>query len=110
MGDSATSNVPTLTLPAVGGMKPVIMRIVVDFPAPLGPRKPSTSPRSTEKEIPSTARFAPKAFAKLWTLIIVNYSASESRRMVEITNFDSVVNWFLTGCPLLWVLADGFGL
>src|SRR4051794_25987239 len=71
------------------------MRIVVDFPAPLGPRKPSTSPRSTEKEIPSTARFAPKAFAKLWTLIIVNYSASESRRMVEITNFDSVVNWFL---------------
>jgi hypothetical protein len=38
-------------------MKPVIMRIVVDLPAPLGPRKPSTSPRSTLKETPSTARF-----------------------------------------------------
>src|SRR5262249_54945220 len=29
--------------------------IVVDLPAPLGPRKPRTSPRATEKETPSTA-------------------------------------------------------
>src|SRR3954470_11743291 len=60
-----------LTRPPVGGMKPVIMRMVVDFPAPLGPRKPSTSPRSTENEIPSTARLEPKNLAKLLTLIIV---------------------------------------
>ena len=29
----------TLASPEVGGMNPVIMRMVVDFPAPLGPRK-----------------------------------------------------------------------
>ena len=34
------SNPPTETSPAVGGMNPVIIRIVVDFPAPFGPRKP----------------------------------------------------------------------
>src|ERR1017187_1142871 len=63
-------NPPTVTLPSVGGMKPVIMRIVVDLPAPFGPRKPSTSPRSTENETPSTARLAPKTFTKFSTLII----------------------------------------
>ena len=32
-------------------MNPVIIRIVVDFPAPFGPRKPSTSPFPTAKEL-----------------------------------------------------------
>jgi hypothetical protein len=36
------------------------MRIVVVFPAPFGPRKPTTFPRSTEKEIASTALTGPK--------------------------------------------------
>ena len=45
-------------LPAEGGMKPVIIRIVVDLPAPLGPRKPRTSPFSTVNETPFTALFA----------------------------------------------------
>src|SRR5256885_14401982 len=31
------------------------MRMVVDFPAPLGPRKPTTCPRSTANETWSTA-------------------------------------------------------
>src|SRR4030095_16350741 len=56
--------------PEVGGMKPVIMRMVVDLPAPFGPRKPSTSPRSTLKEMPSTARLGPKAFTRLSIWII----------------------------------------
>ena len=34
----------TLTVPADGAMKPAIIRIVVDLPAPLAPRNPSTSP------------------------------------------------------------------
>src|SRR5690242_659786 len=51
-------------------MKPVTMRMVVDLPAPLGPRKPSTSPFSTENEMPSTARFAPNALTRLSILII----------------------------------------
>ena len=32
-----------------------IMRIVVVLPAPLGPRKPKTSPGCTSKSMPSTA-------------------------------------------------------
>ena len=35
-----------LIRPSDGGMNPVIMRMVVDLPAPFGPRNPSTSPRS----------------------------------------------------------------
>ena len=45
-------------------MKPVTMRMVVDLPAPFGPRKPSTSPRSTLNETPSTARLAPNVFTR----------------------------------------------
>ena len=45
-------------------MKPVTMRMVVDLPAPFGPRKPSTSPRSTLNETPSTARFAPNVLTR----------------------------------------------
>src|ERR1043166_5567362 len=62
-------NPPTETSPAEGGMKPVIMRIVVDLPAPLGPRNPSTSPFSTVNETPLTAVIAPKDFLRLRTLI-----------------------------------------
>src|SRR6185503_10441168 len=54
----------------VGGMNPVSMRMVVDFPAPLGPRKPSTSPRSTENETSFTASFVPKLLTRFSTLII----------------------------------------
>src|SRR5215472_9998651 len=71
MGCSTMSKPPTVTVPSEGGINPVIIRIVVDLPAPFGPRKPSTSPRSTENEMPSTARLAPKSFTKFWTLIIV---------------------------------------
>jgi hypothetical protein len=35
------------------------MRIVVDLPAPLGPRKPVTTPGLTVKLRPSTATFPP---------------------------------------------------
>ena len=58
------SNSPILTVPAEGGMKPVTIRMVVDLPAPLGPRKPSTSPRSTVKETPFTATFGPNDLLK----------------------------------------------
>jgi hypothetical protein len=57
-------------VPEVGGMKPVTMRMVVDLPAPFGPRKPSTSPRSTENEMPSTARLAPKVLTRFSILIM----------------------------------------
>jgi hypothetical protein len=49
----------TVTLPEVGRSRPRIIRIVVDLPAPLGPRKPVTRPGSTVKVMPSTAAVAP---------------------------------------------------
>ena len=33
--------------PEVGGIRPVSMRMVVDFPAPFGPRNPKKQPRGT---------------------------------------------------------------
>src|SRR5215831_44714 len=71
IGFSCTSSPHTEIRPAVGGMKPVIMRMVVDLPAPLGPRKPSTSPLPTSNDTPSTARFGPKDLLRLSTLITV---------------------------------------
>ena len=50
----------TVTLPLLGGMYPVIIFIVVVFPAPLGPRNPKTSPGSTRKEMPVIAGKSPK--------------------------------------------------
>ena len=46
---------PTITAPLVGRRMPAIIRIVVVFPAPLGPSKPNSSPRGTSRSMPSTA-------------------------------------------------------
>ena len=46
----AMSKPATVTRPDVAVVKPAIMRIVVVLPAPLGPRKPTISPRSTVNE------------------------------------------------------------
>src|SRR5215510_13742754 len=69
IGFVCTSRPHTDTPPEVGGMKPVIMRMVVDLPAPLGPRNPSTSPLPTSNETPSTASFGPNDLLRLSTLI-----------------------------------------
>src|SRR5918997_6785037 len=50
----------TRSSPPVTGETQAIMRIVVVLPAPLGPRKPNTSPRCTVKSTPSTATSRPK--------------------------------------------------
>ena len=60
-----------LTSPLVGGRKPVTTRMVVDFPAPLGPRNPRTSPLFTVKERSSTAFLCPNCFVRLVTSIMV---------------------------------------
>src|SRR5215472_1889561 len=54
----------TIAVPPVGARKPVIIFIVVDLPAPLGPRNPSTSPRGTVKEMSSTAFSGPKCLTR----------------------------------------------
>src|SRR5262245_47162821 len=54
-GSLLTSTPPTTAVPAVGLSKPHNMRIVVDFPAPLAPRKPKISPGLTENDRSFTA-------------------------------------------------------
>src|SRR5579864_8304520 len=68
-GCVATSNPATVALPDVGGSKPHRMRMVVDLPAPFGPRKPKISPRFTSSETLSTATKSPKRLVKfsMWT-------------------------------------------
>src|SRR6516225_4641980 len=55
LGSFAMSMPPIFTWPAVGCRIPAIMRSVVVFPAPLGPRKPKSCPAGTCRSIASTA-------------------------------------------------------
>ena len=48
-----------VTRPADGGVSPVIIRRVVDLPAPFGPRKPVMVPGRHVKEMSSTAIWRP---------------------------------------------------
>src|ERR1700675_2014631 len=59
-----TSNPLTDALPEVGSSNPHRMRMVVDLPAPLGPRKPKISPRWTARLTWSTAVNVPKRLTK----------------------------------------------
>ena len=70
IGFSKTSKPATFTLPLLGGKTPVIIRMVVVLPAPLGPRKPTISPRATSKLTRSMAMTGPKYLLRSWTLII----------------------------------------
>src|SRR5258708_6398447 len=56
--------------PAEAGRKPVRMRMVVVFPAPLGPRKPRISPSFTEKFRPSIATRSRYLLVRFLTSII----------------------------------------
>ena len=53
----------TSTRPALGVRMPVSILIVVDFPAPFGPSKASSSPASTRSVTPSTAVLATRSGA-----------------------------------------------
>src|SRR5262249_33032180 len=71
MGCCMTSKPATCAAPDVGGRKHVRMRMVVVFPAPFGPRKPTICPFCTSKETSSTAMLRAYRFDRLSTLIIV---------------------------------------
>src|SRR5258705_3454216 len=60
----------TRTCPVVGSSRPAIIRIVVDLPAPLGPRKPVTMPGWTTKSRPSTASLSPYRLLRVSTSIM----------------------------------------
>src|SRR5215469_11509872 len=54
-----TSYPATVALPEVGVARVHKILIVVDLPAPFGPRKPNVSPGLTSKSIPRTASISP---------------------------------------------------
>src|ERR1700682_4771607 len=70
-GCSSTSQPATGAVPPVGGRKQVRTRIVVVFPAPFGPRKPTICPFSTSKEMLSTATVRAYRLVRPSTLIIL---------------------------------------
>src|SRR5919201_2433879 len=58
-GSCMTSTPATRATPAVGVSRVQSMEIVVDLPAPLGPRKPKISPACTSRSMPVTASRSP---------------------------------------------------
>ncbi len=64
MGSSRISTPFISAFPDVEEMYPVSIFMVVDLPAPFGPRKPSISPSFTVKVRLSTAFFAPYCFVR----------------------------------------------
>src|SRR6478736_6191578 len=60
-----------VAVPAVGRSRPRIIRIVVVLPAPLGPRKPVTTPGSMTQVKSSTARVRPNTLVSPDNSIIV---------------------------------------
>src|SRR5215218_7891823 len=64
-----TSNPQTVATPLVAGRNVVRMRIVVDLPAPFGPRNPTSSPGATWKSMRSTARTGPYLLHRFSTRI-----------------------------------------
>src|ERR1039458_5098977 len=64
-----TSKPATVACPEVGWASVQSILIVVDFPAPFGPRKANISPWPTEKSIPSTATRSPYRLVKPRTSI-----------------------------------------
>src|ERR1700744_6108964 len=71
----------TETCPVVGEMKPAIMRMVVDLPAPLAPRKPSTSPGATVKVRSSTASLSPYRLERFLIVIIRAFELKSSKEV-----------------------------
>src|SRR5580765_6745512 len=64
-----TSKPPTTARPDVGAISPHSTRMVVDLPAPLGPRKPKISPGWTSRFRSATAVKSPKRLVSfsMWT-------------------------------------------
>src|ERR1043166_932752 len=84
MGLSSTSKPATDAVPEVGGRKHVRTRIVVVFPAPFGPRKPTIWPLSTSKEILSTATLRAYRLVRPSTLIIIRNPGTYWRVQISL--------------------------
>src|SRR5258708_707483 len=69
--ERAAKSSPRISIrPAVGASRPVSIFIVVDFPAPFGPRKPKNCPGATRRLTPSTAVKSPKRRVRPWVQMV----------------------------------------
>jgi hypothetical protein len=62
------------------------MRMVVDFPDPLAPRKPKISPRCTEKVMRFTAVKGPKHFSRSSTQIASELECAMCKLLVDLAH------------------------
>ena len=70
LGRSANTRPAMVALPEVGAVRPTIIRIEVDLPAPFGPRKPVTRPSRATKLMSSTAVLVPYFLVRLSIVIM----------------------------------------
>src|ERR1051325_5848636 len=77
---SKTSKPSTRTVPVVAGMKPVMIRMVVVFPAPFGPRNPRIWPSAAVKETSRIAARSPYRLLRFATSIIGSNSTVTAGR------------------------------
>ena len=77
------SNPKTRARPDVGRSWSRSRRIVVDFPAPFGPRKPKISPVFTSRSRPSTAARSPKHFVSALVRIAASSMVQAALGVVE---------------------------
>src|SRR5215510_14877151 len=74
---SRTTSCPaTLAVPEVGSARVHRILIVVDLPAPFGPRKPKVSPAETSQSMPRTASISPYLLVSALTEIAAVTPAS----------------------------------
>jgi hypothetical protein len=72
MSGSPAEEIPsTSTWPESGFNTPQMVRRVVDFPAPLAPRRPVMAPSGARNETSRSAVTAPNCFLRLRTSIIL---------------------------------------
>src|SRR5512145_447298 len=90
------SNPATMPRPAVGARMPQSMRIVVDLPAPFGPRNPKISPLATSKFTRFTATKRPNLFSRFSTTTAgVGLSDMNDKQRRACYPFESLVSRFI---------------
>src|SRR3954447_15062106 len=78
LGRSANRRPLIVAVPEVGVVSPTIIRIDVDLPAPLGPRKPVTRPGRALKVMSWTTVLAPY-FLDRFSMVIMKRTLGTSR-------------------------------
>src|ERR1700704_4441576 len=71
--------------PEVGSARPSSSRMVVDFPAPFGPRNPVMRPGASSKDRSLTAMTVPYRLVSAWTAMVLMAVPPEVVNAVRLT-------------------------